>query len=453
MLVMPWITLWRTRHYDPSHWKTDPIIAEVLATARGLEERDLQSLTWEQNIKTLHQSLDLIPRVMQLRERYFPQAFAGLGILWLLLTLGAHKDRFANLISGVETKTTETNRALETLARQIHSDVKLRERFAQIETDELQMALQDSETGRNFLQKFSAFLAQYGHRETALTISQPAWKDEPNIVLGILKVLVRSELQETDHSQEWKLARDELLENSMLGRWPLCPLFLKSLVNARALFQMREDTHFYATLAQPLVRRVVLEMGERLKEVGALKTATDIFHLRLEELELLGEPWPPSLETIDQIKMLVAKRTSKRESLANKPMIDPRLLAPPPQTLTDENIVLSGSPGSPGVVSGPVRIVRDASEFGKLQPGEVLIAPATNPAWTPLFQRAVAVVVDTGGSASHAAIVAREYGIPAVMGTVEGTQKLKDGQWIQVDGSRGLVLKTTEHQGNSHDAM
>jgi len=453
MLVMPWITLWRTRHFDPSQWQNDPIIAEVLATARELENRDLQSLTWEQNIQTLHQSLDLIPRVMQLREHYFPKALAGLGLLRLLLTLGRYKDHFAILISGVETKTTETNRALETLARQIRRDVKLRELFAQSEPDALQVALQHSESGRRFLQEFSAFLAQYGHRETSLTISQPAWKDAPNIVLGILKVLVRSELQETDHYQEWKLARDELLANSMLGHWLLRPLFLKSLMNARSLFQMREDTHFYATLAQPLVRRVVLKMGEHLEGVGALKTATDIFHLRLEELEPLSNPWPPSPETIEQIKILVAKRKSKRESLANKPMIDPRLLAPQPQTLTDENIILSGSPGSPGVVSGRARIVRDATEFGKLQPGEVLIAPVTNPAWTPLFQRAVAVVVDTGGSASHAAIVAREYGIPAVMGTVDGTQKLRDGQWIQVDGSRGLVLKTTEYKESSHNAV
>jgi pyruvate,water dikinase len=87
--------------------------------------------------------------------------------------------------------------------------------------------------------------------------------------------------------------------------------------------------------------------------------------------------------------------------------------------------------------------VRDSSEFGKLQPGDVLVAPVTNPAWTPLFQRAAAVVVDTGGAASHAAITAREYGVPAVMGTVNGTQKLNDGQWIHVDGSRGLVLKDT----------
>ena len=74
----------------------------------------------------------------------------------------------------------------------------------------------------------------------------------------------------------------------------------------------------------------------------------------------------------------------------------------------------------------------------------MLIAPVTNPSWTPLFQRAVAVVVDTGGSASHAAIVAREYGIPAVMGTLNGTTELEDGQLIQVDGSRGQVLKKEE---------
>jgi pyruvate,water dikinase len=90
--------------------------------------------------------------------------------------------------------------------------------------------------------------------------------------------------------------------------------------------------------------------------------------------------------------------------------------------------------------------VHDVSEFGKLKTGDVLVAPVTNPAWTPLFQRAVAVVVDTGGAASHAAIVAREYGIPAVMATIKGTKELADGQWIQVDGAGGLVLKAEEHQ-------
>jgi rifampicin phosphotransferase len=117
-------------------------------------------------------------------------------------------------------------------------------------------------------------------------------------------------------------------------------------------------------------------------------------------------------------------------------LLDPRLLR---RSEVAGDALLHGTPGSPGVAEGPVRVIRDASEFDKLRSGEVLVAPYTNPAWTPLFQRAIAVVVDTGTAASHAAIVAREYGIPAVMGTMDGTQRLTDGQHVQVDGNRGLV--------------
>ena len=87
-----------------------------------------------------------------------------------------------------------------------------------------------------------------------------------------------------------------------------------------------------------------------------------------------------------------------------------------------------------------MRVVRDPAAFGSLLPGEVLVAPYTNPSWTPLFTRAAAVVVDTGAAMSHAAIVAREYGVPAVMGTGDGTRRLSDGQWVRVDGSRGQVF-------------
>jgi pyruvate,water dikinase len=346
------------------------------------------------------------------------------------------------LLSGVETKTTETNRALETLAAQIRSDPALRDLFSRSEAGELQSGIGQSETGRAFLERFAAFQAEYGHREMTLTISQGSWKDQPETVLGILKVLVSTQPQESDSYQAWKRTRDELLAQSILGASFLRPVFLKALTNARCLIQMREDTHFYATLALPLVRHVALELGRRLEQVGALTESADVFHLRLEELEALGtEAWPPSKETLTQIHALVARRRAKRESLAKTPMVDTRLLAVKSRAQMGDDVLLSGTPGSPGLASGPARIVRDSSEFGKLQTGDVLIAPVTNPAWTPLFLRAAAVVVDAGGAASHAAIVAREYGIPAVMGTVNGTQQLTDGQWIQVDGSSGLVLK------------
>ena len=104
------------------------------------------------------------------------------------------------------------------------------------------------------------------------------------------------------------------------------------------------------------------------------------------------------------------------------------------------DVLVAGTPGSPGVAAGPVRVVRDPAAFGSLRPGEVLVAPYTNPSWTPLFRTAAAVVVDAGAAMSHAAIVAREYGVPAVMGTGDGTHRLGDGQWVRVDGNRGQVF-------------
>ena len=101
--------------------------------------------------------------------------------------------------------------------------------------------------------------------------------------------------------------------------------------------------------------------------------------------------------------------------------------------------LITGAPASSGSATGPVTVIREPAEFSRLAAGDVLVCPYTNPAWTTLFQRAAAVVVDSGGPASHAAIVAREYGIPAVMGTGTGTKILSDGQLVTVDGTSGRV--------------
>jgi pyruvate,water dikinase len=178
-------------------------------------------------------------------------------------------------------------------------------------------------------------------------------------------------------------------------------------------------------------------MGRRLAELDALDTAEDVFHLRLRELEAIPDRWPPPTELVGDLRAKMIRRRAVRRELENVPLVDPRMLqwAPPAG-----DILLRGIPGSPGSAQGPVRVIRDSAEFGNLRPGEVLVAPFTNPAWTPLFQLAAAVVVDSGGAVSHAAIVAREYGIPAVMATVDGTRTLTDGTVVRVDGRAGVVL-------------
>ena len=110
---------------------------------------------------------------------------------------------------------------------------------------------------------------------------------------------------------------------------------------------------------------------------------------------------------------------------------------PPPPS--EEPGVIKGNPCSPGKVTGTAKVVMSLAEAGKLKPGDIMIAPATMPAWTPLFASIAAVVTDAGGVLSHAGIVAREYNIPAVLGTGRATSDIKDGQQVEVDGDAGVV--------------
>jgi rifampicin phosphotransferase len=187
----------------------------------------------------------------------------------------------------------------------------------------------------------------------------------------------------------------------------------------------------------PIFRRALLETGRRLSSVGVVDEPSDVYHLRLEEVEGIAEVSRIDPAKRDRLRDLMRRRALRREELAGVPLIDPNLVFPP---LEDADALITGTPAGGGRVSGAVRIVREPREFGTLQQGEILVCPATNPSWTPLFQRAAAVVVDSGGIASHAAIVAREYGIPAIMGTGRGTSVLINGQQVVVDGGSGRVL-------------
>lgn len=164
---------------------------------------------------------------------------------------------------------------------------------------------------------------------------------------------------------------------------------------------------------------------------------SDILHLQLEEIEALADPATAPVERFAATRTSVTRRRDRRAEYAGAPLISPLSLFPPRRNVKDA--LVTGSPTSSGRATGPARIVLGPDEFGNLQPGDVLVCPYTNPSWTPLFQRAAAVVVDIGGPGSHAAIVAREYGIPAVMGCGDATRTLVDGQLIMVDGSAGTV--------------
>jgi rifampicin phosphotransferase len=252
----------------------------------------------------------------------------------------------------------------------------------------------------------------------------------------VIKVLVE-ERPQTPATRPSAEAERRLLDHRLLRSPRRRAAVLHLVEAARAGVAFREDSHFYATWAIPMLRRTLLEAGRRLAAAGVLPKAEDVFHLGLAELEALTEPDGLTAVEAGRMRSVAAARAARRAELAGVPMIAAANLLEP--AAAGKDALVSGVSASGGRATGPARVIREPAEFGTMRSGDVLVCPNTNPAWTPLFQRAVAVVVDSGGVGSHAAIVAREYGIPAVMGTGSATRVLTDGQRITVDGDSGRV--------------
>lgn len=221
--------------------------------------------------------------------------------------------------------------------------------------------------------------------------------------------------------------------------------FRRLLADAQHLVPIREEQVGELTAPWPVMRRAVVRIGEAMVERGALEDPDDVFFLTREEVLGALEHDGPVAE-ID-----VAGRKARRAEQAK--LVPPLLIgsvnpilrrvwASFPRTLGADpspTALVSGSPASAGRATGSVRVIRHQEQFDELQPGEVLVAPMTAPAWTPLFSRAAAVVTDVGSAAAHASIIAREYGIPAVVGCGDATARLRTGMRVTVDGSTGNV--------------
>jgi pyruvate,water dikinase len=199
------------------------------------------------------------------------------------------------------------------------------------------------------------------------------------------------------------------------------------------------------------MRMIVLEFGRRLAETGVIASRDDVFFLSLDEArDSLVSPGRDLRSVVETRKaeLAWAKTIQPPPALGTLPPGPPpddpmsrsnvRFFgaAPPP---SPEPGVIVGQAGSPGIARGRARIIQAAAEADRLQPGDILVTQATAPPWTPLFATIGAVVTDTGGILSHSAVVAREYGIPAVVGTGLASFSIQDGQMIEVNGSDGIV--------------
>jgi pyruvate,water dikinase len=221
--------------------------------------------------------------------------------------------------------------------------------------------------------------------------------------------------------------------------------FQRILADAQHLVPLREAQVSEFTIAWPAMRRAVLRIGEALAQRGVIPESDGVFFLTRDEV-LAAVANDDAIAKVD----VAARRAERDRSTGLRaPMMVGRL-NPVLRRLFDtyprmvgavrsDRSLVSGTPTSPGRATGSVRVVRGPQDFDALRPGEILVAPLTAPAWTPLFTRASAVVTDIGSAASHASIIAREYGIPGIVGCGDATTRLRTGMWVTVDGATGNV--------------
>ncbi|OZM81844.1 PEP/pyruvate-binding domain-containing protein [Pseudonocardia sp. MH-G8] len=436
VLSAPARNLPRIRRFRAAGWTRDPRFTRFDRAIRELSALEVRELSWPELRGLPHRAHEATDLVTDLRVDYLPRVGIDLLRLRVLKVLLRRTD-LTGLTLGTRSRTEDANRALAQLAAQVREDGRLRTAFA-LEPQALAERVDEDPAFARFRAALAAFLEEYGHRETAsaLLMSAPTWGEAPATVLGMVKVLVE-DARPASEDERAARAEQRLLAHPLVRLTGSGPRVRRLLVDVRAGIALREDTHFHGTRALPVLRRAVLEMGRRLTATGVLSASDDVLHLRLEELESLDDAATVVPAEAERLRAAVRSRSARRAELAGVPLIAPAVLFGHRPDVGDA--LVTGTPASGGQATGPVRVIREAAEFGLLRSGDVLVCAYTNPAWTPLFQRAAAVVVDTGGLGSHAAIVAREYGIPAVMGSATGTATLVDGQVVTVDGDTGRV--------------
>ncbi|HEX4925742.1 MAG TPA: PEP/pyruvate-binding domain-containing protein [Bdellovibrionales bacterium] len=305
----------------------------------------------------------------------------------------------------------------------------------------------------HFAEKLHAFIDEfYFHSEVELDITVPRWGENPDFVLRSLQTLLKGSAParrpETVEAKKRAILGAAMLRaESALGRSWLGPLhrrsFHKNLSRLRHYAWMREEMRDRSTRMYSYLRRLALECGRRLQARGALERIDDVFYLEFDEiLSALRGAW--SAERAREAAAAAKLYADSYRQYKNPNEIGARWSHVPRPAVSNALQPKSaktwrGIACSSGVVRGRARVVRSLKDAGKLQSGDILIAPFTDPGWTPLFSVVAGVVTETGGLLSHAALISREYAMPAVLNVPGLTEILEDGQEIIVDGRDGLV--------------
>jgi pyruvate,water dikinase len=376
------------------------------------------------------------------------------------------------MLKGLDTMATRTDQGLWELTK-LAEEMGIGELFLKNDSRELLEKLEKDPKGTTWLVAFGKFLNVYGHRITAahLDVIFPTWMEDPTPVLETIKTYLPKVRQGWNIKEErGKMIKEsQAAADQFISKLPRekQERFKKLLEVGRKIYQFQEDHGFYIDGASTArLHDVGMVCGRRLKQYGLLEHSTDVFFLNYNELEeVMSGLVRNKNAAIYHYRRMVPCTVKEREwgwNQVKELQEAPLTLGVVPEKVTDPIMIkvfgmidevikagkveelkimdrFEGYPGAPGMVEGPARVITSFEDFPKLQQGEILVCPYTATAWTPLFPKIKGVITDTGGMLTHAAITAREYRIPAVVGTWRATKSVQNGDIIRVDGNLGIV--------------
>jgi pyruvate,water dikinase len=401
---------------------------------------------------TVSERLDFVERALEkevitLGPRMMPAAAAGLGMLGLasgLLGDDAQPGELQTVLRGLPHNiTTEMDLELWELAQRIRKDETAARLLQQNPATELGRQFHAGTLPRVVQVGLCDFLSRYGHRAVAeIDLGMPRWSDDPAYIFGVLANYLR--LDKAEMAPDAIFARGAAEAEAMIETLTLRARRRSRLVSrivrfalqrARQLAGLREIPKYYMVVAFAAVRRELAVVGRELAARQVIESPDDVFFLNLREVREAANGW--------DARPKVEERRHEYDAELRRRHVPGVLLSDgtEPEGHSAGAISasgLTGSAASAGCVTGTARVILDPVG-AHLEPGEILVAPSTDPGWTPLFLTAGGLVMEMGGANSHGAVVAREYGIPAVVGVPNATGRISSGQRITVDGAAGTI--------------
>ncbi len=427
-----------------------PLIEERLAQLKNQRRAITTPADWVAYIQASMQTCSYVMSNLHWRQTRY-----GSRVNWLEQyheITGRPKAEARIFEQAVPSTMTRLVSRLRDLARLVQSDPELAALFARRAFDQLADLNGKNTAARSFAQAFKRLLKYHGLRNgrgfgSSSDFTTPTWRMDPSIPLGMIATYAEQGLDKLDRHDQRALEQRQQLARRIRTQLRREPDRLRAFNHQLQLAQTRvrwlEDHNYWMEqCTYGTMRQTLWEAGQYLVKEGLIEEADDIFHLSMRDLTRWGRNRGPA-----DLRPLVAQRQQDRDQRGN--LRPPRRLGAAPQAENNKTedkpevglngTTIKGEAAATGRVRGPAVVIKPNLPAPQLFPGDILVADNVGPEWTPLFALIGGLVLDQGSLSQHAAIVAREYRIPAVMQCRDATQTLRDGQQILVDGDRGLV--------------